>query len=116
MKRNTEFHDYVMYDVLGSIPNIASKAMFSGYGIYKEGVIFALIIDGRLYFKTDEHTKKDFEARGSTPFSYTKKDGKTYTMRYWLLPEEIMENQEELAEWVECAVGVSGSVNSDTGR
>lgn len=107
MKRNSEFHDYVVLDILGDIPSITSTAMFGGYGLYKEGKIFALIIDDELYFKAGEKTKNYFKAKGSRPFTYKKKDGKTYTMNYWLVSEDVMENREKLGEWVDKALEVS---------
>lgn len=108
MKRNSEFHDHIVYDILGAISGITSKAMFGGYGIYKNGKIFAIIIDGELYFKVGENTVADFKKLGSRQFTYKKKDGKKYKMSYWLLPEEIMEDKEKLELWVDsaCRVGV----------
>ena len=100
MKKSTEFHDYVVYDVLGGISGITSRAMFGGYGIYKNGEIFAIIADSELYFKVDENTVLDFKKLGSSQFTYKKKDGKKYAMNYWLLPEEIMEDKERLESWV----------------
>ncbi|MBI3574988.1 MAG: TfoX/Sxy family protein [Gammaproteobacteria bacterium] len=38
--------------------------MFGGYGIYQRDTIFAIIIDDRLYFKTDSLTCAAFTARG----------------------------------------------------
>ncbi len=105
-KKDDTFHEYVM-DVLSDIPGITSRAMFSGYGIYKDGIIFAIIADGALYFKADTETEADFKEYGSGPFTYPMKNGKTTTLSYWLLPEEIMENRELLPEWVERAVAAS---------
>ncbi|MEK7585175.1 MAG: TfoX/Sxy family protein [Patescibacteria group bacterium] len=98
MKRNSEFHDYVVGDLLSDVAGITSRAMFGGYGIYKDGKIFAIIVEGELYFKG---------IGGTTQFTYSKKDGKTYKMNYWLVPAEVMENREALADWVQraCAVG-----------
>jgi DNA transformation protein len=62
---------------------------------------------GELYFKVDEKTEIDYKTRGSRPFTYTMPGGKTYKMSYWLLPEEIMENRDELPEWVDAAVAAS---------
>jgi len=46
-----EFVTYVIEDVLGDIPGITSRAMFGGYGIYRDGIIFSLIAFNQLYFK-----------------------------------------------------------------
>ena len=100
------FHTYVVEDLFGEIPGITSRAMFGGYGIYKDGIFFALIADGELFFKVNEETKKKYEALGSRPFTYTMR-GKKMTMNYWLLPEEIMSDPEQLIEWVEQSVALA---------
>ncbi|MBI4225271.1 MAG: TfoX/Sxy family protein [Candidatus Sungbacteria bacterium] len=104
MKRNIQFHDYVVYDLLGHVPDISSRPMFSGYGIYKHGKIFGIIVADELYFKANTATEHYFKEQGSHPFTYTKKDHKTHTMNYWLVPEEIMEDREKLAEWIAMAI------------
>ena len=44
--------------------------MFSGAGIYADGVIFAIIFDDTLYLKADELFSRDFAAEGKGPFTY----------------------------------------------
>ncbi len=39
---------------------ITSRAMFGGYGLYYQGVLFCCIVDNVLYFRVDEMNKKDF--------------------------------------------------------
>ena len=107
MKKDQSFHDYVVYDLLKIIPGVTSRAMFGGWGIYKNGVIFALIADGELYFKVDEKTKPDFEKSGSHPFVYSQGNHKSTTMSYWTLPEKVMEDETELENWVNGSVKAS---------
>lgn len=98
------FHDYVVNDVMRDIPGITSRAMFGGYGIYRSGVFFAIIEDGKIWLRVDDSNKGDFEEMGSNAFTYSMKDGRIMTMAYWDLPEEILENREELEMWVEKSV------------
>ena len=100
-----------MHDVFLGVPDITSRAMFGGWGIYQSGVIFAMIAEDELYFKVDTNNRADFEARGSHPFVYTmpKPNGKTMAMSYWKLPEEIMENRDELKKWI--AKSVQANIN-----
>jgi len=107
MKKTNAFHDYVMDEVLAQISGITSRAMFGGYGIYKDGVVFAIIADDQLYFKVNETNKANYEHRDSEPFMYTMPNGKKMAMAYWLLPEEIMEDKRELERWVETSVAIS---------
>ncbi len=98
--RDQSFHDYVVYDVLGGVPGITSKAMFGGWGVYKDGMIVAIIVESELYAKVNVTTKPEFERLGSHPFTYVKKDGKQVTMSYWLVPEELLENREKLFDLI----------------
>ena len=104
-----EFQEYVVHDILGHLDGITAKKMFGGYGVYQDGVIFALITSNTdLYFKVDESNQTDYEALGSKQFIYTgHKTKKSTTMPYWLLPEEIMEDRDTIDEGGEKSVDVS---------
>ena len=104
MARDDSFHEYVMSEVFAGINGISSRPMFGGFGIYRDGVFFALIGEGELYFKVDDSNQADYEKRGSKPFIYTGHKGKDVTMSYWLLPEEIMEDRDKLVKWVEKSI------------
>ncbi len=103
MARDKDFHDYILLDVFSGFFGINSRAMFGGYGFYKDGKMFGLIADGKLYFKVGESNKKDYEEEGSHPFVYRSKD-KNVTLNYWELPERLFENKEELVEWIEKSI------------
>lgn len=107
MKQDQSFHDYVIHDLFAGFPGIHSRAMFGGWGIYKDGIIFAIIADGALYFKVDETNRTDFEQRGSQPFVYSQGNHKSTTMSYWLVPESVMDDKEDLRQWIERSVGIS---------
>lgn len=105
--RDTSFHDYVVEDTLGGLEGITSKGMFGGWGVYKDGTIFAIISDGELYFKVDNTNRAEFETmNGSHIFSY-ERQGKTQELSYWSIPEEIMEDKERLYELVHMSFEVS---------
>ena len=106
MAKDKSFHDYIVYDLLGDIPKITSRAMFGGHGVYKNGKIFAIIVHGELYLKANDEVKKFFSAHDSHAFTYSKKDGKTYTMNYWFVPEEIFEDRKKFAEWIDIAISI----------
>ncbi len=107
MTKDKSFHDYIIYDLLGDVPGITSRAMFGGWAIYKNGVIFGIIVAGELYFKVDNENRPKFEEMEGHPFVYAKSDGKPITMSYWLVPEEIMEDRERLYDLVDGSVAVS---------
>lgn len=109
MKKSSEFHDYVLYDVLGHIDGITSRSMFGGYGLYLNGVIFGIIAEGTLYFKVDDSNRSEFEKRGSVPFSYKAKGGKNVSMNYYEVPEEIMSDRDAIREWIDVSAHIRKS-------
>lgn len=76
--------------------------MFSGRALYRDGVIFALVMRGALYLKTDEASVGQFAQRGLAPFSF-ERQGRTMTTSYYLAPAEVMEDPEAAAVWAGAA-------------
>ena len=87
------------------MPRIRARPMFGGVGIYSGEVFFALIADDTLYFKVDDSTRPEFEARGMGPFHPFGDAGGT--MQYYQLPEDLLEDPEGLRPWAEKAVAVA---------
>ena len=56
-------------ELLDSVDGVTFKRMFGGYGIFRHGLMFALIEDDTLYFKADEQNKSAFMARDLGPFT-----------------------------------------------
>lgn len=92
-----------MKDVFAGIEGITSRRMFSGYGIYRYGKIFAFIIDDTLYFKVGENNRSEYEKAGSKQFTYTHKSGKRVLMPYWEVPSDVMEDTQRLQDWIEAS-------------
>ncbi|MEL7503827.1 MAG: TfoX/Sxy family protein [Cyanobacteria bacterium J06554_6] len=80
---------------LNQVAPVTARSMFGGYGLYTEGVMFALIADTTLYFKVDNENQPDYEASCMAPFTYQGK-GKHIRMSYWQLPEKVMTDPEQL--------------------
>lgn len=96
-----------MFSAYGAIQ---SKRMFSGFGLYSEGVCFCLVLrGGEFYFKADETTAPRFEAEGCKPFSYSqRRSGKVVTvLSFWQMPERLYDDPDELADWTRQAVVVA---------
>ena len=92
---------------MAGVPGITARAMFGGHGLYKDGVIFGLIADDELYFKTGDSNQKDYEAAGSRPFTYEGKKGKRIAMSYWEVPPDVLENRTEIGVWINKAAKAS---------
>ena len=95
MKQN-EFATYVAEDLLASVGGVYLRRMFSGFGLYKEGIMAGLVVGDELYLKVDVSNQAEYEAMGSVPFSYERKDGKTVALSYWKTPADVLENTDAL--------------------
>jgi len=99
MASDKGFHDYAM-ERLAVLGGVSSKSMFGGWGIFEGGRMFALIWQADLYFKADDSTRGAYEAEGCEQFR---------NMPYFMVPAEVLENDERIAEWGGTAVAVAHS-------
>ena len=97
----SDFVDTVVHDLLSGFRDVRARAMFGGHGLYKDGVLFAILVKDRLYFKVDETNKKDYVKKGCHPFTYRASGKKRVSMSYWEVPVEILEDREEMSRWAE---------------
>lgn len=107
MSSTKDFAEYVTSDLFREIPGVTARAMFGGYGLYKDGIVFGIIVENVVYLKVNDSNKPEYEKRGSNPFIYEMKNKKIASMPYYELPEDIMENTDALREWVEKSVEIS---------
>lgn len=86
-------------DLLGALGGVSARKMFGGYGLYRHGVMFALVHEEVLYLKVDGVTRGDFAAAGTEPFTYEHASGKTVEMPYWEAPSELFDDPEAMVGW-----------------
>ena len=92
-----EFVQYVI-DILSPYGAIKARSMFGGYGIYKDNIITAIIVNNELYFKVNDANINDYKNYGCQPFAYIANQ-KTIQMSYWRVPVNILEDSTLLGEW-----------------
>ncbi len=98
-----EFVDYVV-ELMAGWAAVSSRRMFGGYGLYRDGLMFALIVEDELYFKTDAANVALFERAGSRPFVYQSQT-RTVQMSYWSAPAASLDSPAEMVEWCQSAYG-----------
>lgn len=94
-RKVNSYRDFVL-DQLRSLEDVSCRSMFGGYGLSLGEDFFGILHDGRLYFKTDETTREKYRNRGMGPFAPSEKQ---VLKSYYEVPEEIVEDDEELASW-----------------
>lgn len=93
-------------DAFSVVDGVSARAMFGGWGIYRNGVMIALIADDVLYMKVADSNRAQYEEAGMSPFVY---DGgkKPVTMSYWELPDYLYDDPHTLKDWIEASYRVA---------
>src|SRR5690349_14507922 len=95
-----------LLEQLGGLPDLRSRRMFSGVGLYSGELFFGLIHDDTLYFKTDAVSSADYVARNMPrfmPFPHRPKA----ILAYHQVPADVIEDSETLNAWARKAVAVA---------
>lgn len=93
------FTAYVL-DQLSGLGPVEPRRLFSGQGLYWREQIFALIHDGRLYFRVSDETRPGYVARGSVPFEPMP----GHVMAgYHEVPSAVLEDADEAVQWARTA-------------
>lgn len=100
-----EFTEHVM-GLMSGWATVTARRMFGGYGVYREGLMFALVAEDELFFKADAGNVAQFEQAGSHPFVYQSR-ARTVQMTYWSAPEASLESPAEMGNWCQSAYGAA---------
>jgi DNA transformation protein len=96
-----EFAEFVV-ESLQPLGPVVARRMFGGFGIYLDGIMFALIAYDTLYFKVDDGNRRAFEDADLPYFTYADK-GKPIRMPYCEAPSEGFDDPEVLCDWASAA-------------
>lgn len=99
-------------DLFSAFGPVSIRRMFSGYGLYSDGICFALHLRGEFFLKADATTIPAFEAEGVHPFCYNAR-GRTVTVNsFWQMPQRLYDDPDELATWAGRALDVARRVQA----
>ena len=101
LRVSAEFRDFVL-DQLARVPDLRSKRMFGGVGLYSGERFFGLVAADELFFKVDDSNRAAYEAAGSEPFRPVL--DRPVSMSYWRVPLEVLEDPAELVIWASAAL------------
>ncbi|MCC6699460.1 MAG: TfoX/Sxy family protein [Candidatus Hydrogenedentes bacterium] len=100
---DTSFVQFVV-DQLAGIEGIRYRPMFGGFGLYCGSNFFGIVAEDRVYFKTNDATRQEYEAAGMKPFRPTTKQ----TLKnYMEVPPDALEDAGELLRLAESAVVIA---------
>jgi DNA transformation protein len=103
MAISEDFLDFLK-DQLRGLGPITARRMFSGAGIYCDGIIFALLLRDALHFKVDDANRAAYEAEGMQPFTYQARGKPVRMEAYWRVPERLLDDPDEMLEWARAAL------------
>ena len=93
------FRDFVL-EQLSALDNLRCKRMFGCHGLYYGEQFFAIVHDGRLYFKTHPDTLPDYTSQHAAVFA----PSETQILKnYREVPVDILEDTEQLSAWAKKA-------------
>ena len=76
---------------LAALGPVSARKMFGGFGIFLDGVMFAIVDpDGDLFYRTDERTGPSYVAGGSAQHP---------RMPYWSVPNDVLADPDVLPAW-----------------
>jgi DNA transformation protein and related proteins len=93
-------------ELFSSFGPVSVRRMFGGAGVFADGLMIALISDGDIFLKADSETSPLFERERMQPFTYGAKRSRV-TMSFWRMPDRLLDDQDELAEWAKAALGAA---------
>lgn len=100
-KKDESFKDFVL-DQLQDLDGVEARRMFGGFGLYRDETFFAIVHQGRLYFKIDDATVDEYRKRKMKPFQ---PNARQMLKSYYQVPADIIEDMDRLREWALRAIG-----------
>ncbi len=91
-------------ETLAPVGRVTWRRMMGGATLYLDGMVFAIVLDDALWFKSDAMADPVWDAAGCARFTYQRKDGSVATMNYRRVPDGVIDDADLLAEWAALAV------------
>lgn len=98
MAANPELVAYLL-DALAPAGGVSFRRMFGGGGLFRDGLMFALIVADDLYLKVDAGTEDTFLAEGLGTFEYDTSKGRKSIGSLRRAPERLLDEPDELLAW-----------------
>jgi DNA transformation protein len=91
-------------EALEPLGSVSMRKMMGGATLYLDGTIFAIMVDGELWLKSDAEADPIWDAVSAEKFTVTFKDGKVDSMNYRRAPSDVYDDAEAMQKWVSVSV------------
>jgi DNA transformation protein len=102
-------------ELFSEFGRVSVRRMFGGAGIFADGLMIGLISGDEIFLKADSENAPAFEREGMKPFTYGAKR-RRIVMSYWRMPDRLLDDPEELAQWARAAQGAARRSAGNRGR
>ena len=94
-------------DLFSDFGPVDVRRMFSGAGVFADGLMVALVVRDVLYLKSDASGAARFAAEGCEQFGYTRAGRGRTALPYWRVPDRLLDDPAELARWAHESLAVA---------
>jgi len=97
--------NHFLLDAIESMSRVAPisyRRIFNGYGIYHQGVQFAIMINNHLYFRADDYSRGLYLAKRMDAFLPSTIESSE--SNFFQVPDDVLQHSEELHYWMRIAV------------
>jgi DNA transformation protein len=102
MAASREFLDHIADQLRGFGP-FAFRRMFSGAGMFRDGLMFGLVARDALYFKVGDANRAAYLAAGAKPFTYKRLGAAATLTTYYEVSAAVFDDPDALVEWARAA-------------
>lgn len=96
--------DDAIADLFAGLGPVQIRRMFGGKGIYHQGTIIAVVVEGELLLKADAESAPAFQAAGCRRWNYGSRSlNRPVSMPYWSVPPAALDDAEEMTPWARLA-------------
>jgi DNA transformation protein len=93
-------------EVLQELPEMTTLPAYGGHALSSKGRLFGILVQGRVYLRTDEGTRPIYENAGCAPLQHL---GMKSLANFYEVPAMVMQNPVALLAWSRQALATSES-------
>jgi len=75
------------------------RRMMGGATLYLDGVVFAILDEGEIWFKADAETDALWDREGCARFTFEMGEGKQGSMNYRRAPLDVYDDPDAMRHW-----------------
>jgi DNA transformation protein len=91
-------------EALEPLGSVTMRRMMGGATLYLDGVIFAIMVDGEIWMKSDAEADAVWDTVSTERFTVAFKDGSVDMMNYRRAPSDVYDDAEAMQKWVSVSV------------